>query len=109
MTDDTLLLIGSLSNDLFRIATLTERGSTSSAERFLQEAKKWSRSLKNHVLKKYILNIVEEISSKADSTISMEDAEKYLMYGILLQNYTLYESLPYRSTNNRNDNRPKNI
>lgn len=45
--NETKLLVGSLSNDLFRVATLAQRG-------------------------------------------SLEAAERYLMYGVLLQNYTLH-------------------
>lgn len=84
------MLIGSLSNDLFRVASLSQRGSSQAAQKFLIEAKRWALPLKNHTTPKYISNIVRDISSRTDSDISLASAEKYLMYGILLQNYTLH-------------------
>ena len=86
---DTRLLIGSLSNDLFRVASLTQRGSNQAATRFLQEAKRWSTTLKKHKLPSYIMKITEEISSYKKN-IDIVSAEKFLMYGILLQNYALH-------------------
>lgn len=87
--NDTLLLVGSLSNDLFRVATLAQRGSTRSAVRFLHEAKRWSVPLENAAEARYIRKIAAEVSLQTDE-ISMELAERYLMYGVLLQNYALH-------------------
>jgi len=89
--NETQMLIGSLSNDLFRIANLTQRGSRKAAIRFLKESKRWSGQLqtKNN-LARYIKNIVVDISSRSESDINEELAERYLMYGILLQNYALH-------------------
>ncbi|MBU0978483.1 MAG: hypothetical protein ABIJ03_00660 [Patescibacteria group bacterium] len=86
---DTQLLVGSLSSDLFRVASLTQRGSTKAASRFLLEAKRWSEPLQKLNIAPYILNIAQDISSRDVADISMETAEKYLMYGVLLQNYAL--------------------
>jgi hypothetical protein len=88
--DDTKMLIGSLSNDLIRVASLSQRGSNQAAQKFLIEAKRWALPLKNHTTPSYISNIVREISNRDDSDISIESAERFLMYGILLQNYTLH-------------------
>jgi len=85
---DTKMLIGSLSNDLLRVASLTQRGSDKAAQKFLLESKKWSRNLANKNLKNYIKKIILEINSD-DQTISIEKAEKYLMFSVLLQNYSL--------------------
>ena len=87
---ETKMLLGSLSNDLFRVANLAQRGSTQAAQRFLLEAKRWTGSLQTHNNPQYIANIINDISNRADSDISLESAEQYLMYGILLQNYTLH-------------------
>lgn len=87
---DVQLLAGSLSNDLFRVAALTQRGSTKAASRFLQEAKKWSKDLEMLPTKTYIKEIARDVSSETESEISEAQAEKYLMYGVLLQNYTLH-------------------
>jgi len=89
-TQDTLLLIGSLSNDLFRVSSLTQRGSTKAASRFLLEAKHWSNSIQNHKVPHYIKSIVEQVSDDKEEHINMETAEKYLMYAVLLQNYSLH-------------------
>ncbi|KXK08920.1 MAG: hypothetical protein UZ21_OP11001000479 [Microgenomates bacterium OLB22] len=90
MTDDTKNAYSSLSNDLFRVASLSQRGSHQAAQKFLIEAKRWALPLKNHVTPNYISNIVRDVSSRTDSDISLASAEQYLMYGILLQNYTLH-------------------
>ena len=85
----TILLVGSLSNDLFRVAKLAQRNSKKAACRFLQEAKRWSAQLENdHHTADYIAKVVKDISSRSENDISPESAETYLMYGILLQNYT---------------------
>lgn len=87
---DTKLLAGSLSNDLFRVANLYQRGSTQAAKRFLKEAKRWSLQLKDSNCEAYIINIAEDISNRDKDDISEKTAELYLMYGILLQNYCLH-------------------
>jgi len=86
---ETQLLVGSLSNDLFRRASLTQRGSTEAAQRFMNEAKRWSVQLQQRDIAEYIKKIANEISDQAGG-ITIELAETYLMYGILLQNYTLH-------------------
>lgn len=91
--NDMRLLIGSLSNDLFRIATLQQRGSEKAAQRFLQEAKKWAQPLSIQAKKKYIRTIATEIVHAEPGRLSLEKAELYLMYGILLQNYALHYEL----------------
>lgn len=90
--NETNLLIGSLSNDLFRVANLTYRGSQKGAERFLVEAKRWSSQLQHKEIKNYIKKIVDDINSE-NNKITLENAEKFLMYGVLLQNYALHNQL----------------
>jgi hypothetical protein len=87
---DLKLLVGSLSNDLFRVASLTQRGSKKAAIRFLKEAKRWSLPLQQHEAAEYIVKIAKDISDKTDDDISQSEAEKYLMHGVLLQNYALH-------------------
>jgi len=89
---ETQILIGSLSNDLFRVANSTQRGSTQAAVRFVQESKRWATPLQRKKVAKYIKKIAQEISSRKDGTVSMQEAERYLVYGILLQNYALHHS-----------------
>ena len=81
-------LVGSLSNDLFRISSLTHRGSKKASAIFVQESKRWSVPLQNHQVPDYIKNIARDVSG-ASNEVSMEQAEKYLMYAVLLQNYSL--------------------
>ena len=87
MTENKLL-IGSLSNDLLRTANLIQRGSNLAAQKFLLEAKKWANQLSNYSQKKYIQNIIQDVRSETE--LSMKQAEKFLMYSILLQNYALH-------------------
>ena len=84
------MLIGSLSNDLYRVANLIQKGSYGAADRFLLESKKWTNKLKDYELRGYIKKIIKDLNSKDSNTISMENAEKLLMYSILLQNYSLH-------------------
>ena len=84
------LLAGSLSNDLFRVASLTQRGSMKAALRFLKEAKRWSSPLQQQAAAEYIVKIAKDVSDKTPNDISLSEAEKYLMCGVLLQNYALH-------------------
>ncbi|MFH1243973.1 MAG: hypothetical protein V1487_00140 [bacterium] len=88
--NDANLLIGALSNDLFRVATLVQRGSTEGATCFLIEAKRWTQTLQKMKMVEYIQQIVNDIDTVKLEPISLAMAEKLLMYGVLLQNYTLY-------------------
>ena len=86
----TKLLIGSLSSDLYRIASLTQRGSYVAADKFLVEAKRWSDNLSGVKLKRYIRKIIDDVQKRDDYNHSLAQAEMYLMYSILLQNYALH-------------------
>jgi hypothetical protein len=86
----TQLLIGSLSNDLYRVANCRVNGSKESAIRFAKEAKRWAVPLQNQNVADHIKKIAKEISSANSKSISLKKAENYLMYSILLQNYVLH-------------------
>ncbi len=88
--NDTYQLIGALSNDLMRVASLSHSGSIVGAQRFLLEAKRWAEPLKDLPIAPHIRNIAQHISDKNDGLISQKEAELYLMYGVLLQNYALH-------------------
>jgi len=90
MTSDTRLLVGSLSNDLLRVANLTQRGSTAAAQRFLVEAKRWAELLQDSKESEHIQKIALDVCGEDEATISLETAEKYLMYSVLLQNYAVH-------------------
>ena len=89
MTNETKLLIGSLSNDLYRTANLAFNKSNKAATRFFMESKKWAFQIKGTDVKSYIAKIVEDVKNRKDEDTSIESSETYLMYSILLQNYTL--------------------
>jgi hypothetical protein len=87
---DVQLLVGSLSNDLFRVASLSQRGSTKAALRFLSEAKRWAKPLQKQEVADYIVKIARDVVDADTNKISPEEAERHLMYGVLLQNYALH-------------------
>jgi hypothetical protein len=87
---NTQMLVGSLSNDMFRVASLAQRGSHKAASRFLSEAQRWSKDLQNDNVADYIVKLSADISSRDITDISLSSAERYLMYGVLLQNYALH-------------------
>lgn len=89
--NDIRLLVGSLSNDLYRVASLGQRGATAGALRFLKEAKRWSKPLETSNTASYIKEIAAEISAKECQTISEAQAERFLMQSILLQNYAKHK------------------
>jgi cell division septal protein FtsQ len=87
---DKKMLIGSLSNDLYRIAGLIQRGSTKAAIRFWKESQQWSKELSEHNLKDYISSIIDDLNNTNKLELSESEAEKMLMYSVLLQNYALH-------------------
>lgn len=88
MTDQKLL-IGSLSNDLMRVATLTQRGSLKAAAKFLDQAKKWCLELSLNPDKPYIKKIINEVVLLKSDHLDEAQAERFLTYSILLQNHSL--------------------
>lgn len=95
MDNKTLLLVGSLSNDLFRVANLTQRGNHKGAGRFMLEAKRWAKPLRSEPVKPYIQTIAANIADEPKANITLARAETYLMYGVLLQNYALHNLTKY--------------
>ena len=86
----TKLFIGSLSNDLLRVATMIYKKS-SGAEIFFREMFRWIDALKTTPVKPYIRKILEELQSQRNNKVlTHERAETYLMYSVLLQNYALH-------------------
>lgn len=86
----TRLLIGSLSNDLSRVAAMIYRKS-SGAETFFHEMFRWIKEIDPTTVKPYIQSILEDLQShEGHLQNTQERAETYLMYSILLQNYSLH-------------------
>ena len=88
--NDAQLLIGSLSNDLFRVSILTQRGSIEATTRFLQEAKRWVGPLQLIPIADYIKDIARDIEVTKVGPVSQVQAERFLMYDVLLQNNALH-------------------
>ena len=87
---ETKVLIGSLSNDLSRVATMIFRKS-SSAETFFHEMFRWVNKLDTDSVKPYIQTILKDLKShELHPQYTQERAETYLMYSIILQNYSLH-------------------
>ncbi len=87
---ETKMLIGSLSNDLSRVANMMYRKS-SSAETFFREMYRWIKALETAPVKPYIQYILKDLKShEYHPQYSQERAETYLMYSIILQNYSLH-------------------
>ncbi len=87
---ETKILIGSLSNDLARVATMIYRKS-SGAEIFFREMFRWVNKLDTNSVKPYIQTILSDIKSHEKyPQLSHERAETYLMYSTILQNYSLH-------------------
>ena len=87
---NTKLLLGSLSNDLYRVACLTQRGSIKAAEKFWSQASRWTNELDHAQVKPYIKKIIHNVKLLLGSnSLTIESAERFLMYSILLQNYAL--------------------
>lgn len=83
----TTQLVGALSNDLFRVASLTQRGSEVAAARFFQEAQARSHELQDHQLPPYLEKVITDVARREPTDLSIISAERYLMYGVQLQNF----------------------
>lgn len=87
---ETKMLIGSLSNDLLRVATMIH-GKSPAADVFFREIFRWLKALDKAAVKPYIKAILADLQShKGNPQYTDECAETYLMYSVLLQNYALH-------------------
>ena len=83
------ILLGSLSQDLFRIANFIQTGSVRSALRFWQEANRWLAHLQKESNlagnPAYLTKILKDIANTDFDPTSLEQGEKLLTYGVILQ------------------------
>lgn len=86
----TKLLIGSLSNDLYRVATLSQRGSHPAASTFFVQAQRWCSELVAHPVSPSTKRIVTAVKNTPKTTFTLAQAEEFLLYSILLQNRALH-------------------
>ena len=83
------LLIGSLSNDLYRVAALSHCGSLKAANKFYLSAQNWLKGLQTQENKPYIEKIIQNLQKDTFKLGDLEQAEKYLTYSIVLANYSM--------------------
>ena len=87
---NTINALGALSNDLYRVAILLNRGSLEGARRFRMESNKRLSEVKMDGLKPYLKKIVDQIKHvNSYPDIDPYYADDYLMYSIQLQNYVV--------------------
>ena len=79
------ILLGSLSQDLFRIANFIASGSVKAAERFWDESQKWIKELKKYNHPAYLTKILHKLQKMKLDTKSMEQGELFLTYGVIIQ------------------------
>ena len=70
---------------------LSDIGSIKAAEVFWRQSDRWIKDLENAQVEGYIKKIIFDVKSMLNSKLlTIETAERYLMYSILLQNYVLH-------------------
>ena len=74
----------SLASDLRRVALGLQRGSTTMANRFAQEALRRRNEVEISSVDEYIKKLLRQLDK------AMEDPEDALMYSSILQNYALH-------------------
>lgn len=78
---NTIFILESLASDLKRVALGLHRGSTTMANRFLEEALKRKTEVNFSTIDEYMQKLLNNLDEK----INADDA---LMYSTLIQNYT---------------------
>lgn len=81
------IILSSMAMDFKRVALGYYRGSYLMADRFLREALKRKNELDQKTIKPYLLNILNEMEKYLGTKNDQEKAERFLMYGTLVQNY----------------------
>ncbi len=84
------VLLGSLSQDLFRIANFIQTGSEKSAQRFWQEAIRWVEDLKKNKKPAYLDRVLDRISEIELNPSSIEQGEEILTYGVITQSLAIH-------------------
>jgi hypothetical protein len=84
------ILLGSLSQDLFRISNFIQTGSVKSAERFWRETKRWIEALEKENNPFYLKNILHKLSHLSLNPTSLEHGELILTYGVITQSVAVH-------------------
>ncbi len=86
---DSQIILSSLALDLKRVALGYQRGSTTMADRFLDEALLRTKEAQALPLKPYIKNLLIKLSQMKSEPDEKQKAEDALMYSTLFQNASL--------------------
>ncbi len=81
------IALESMSMDLLRVALGVHRGSYKMASRFFTEALKRNSEIDNKNLRPYFVRLLHKISTHREDDLK-NSAEDFLMYSVLVQNYT---------------------
>ncbi len=81
------IALESMSMDLLRVALGLQRGSYKMASRFLEEAVKRNSEIDSKTLRPYIIKILHKVTTYNKNNLK-DSAEDFLMYSVLIQNYT---------------------
>ncbi len=88
------ILLGSLSQDLFRIANFIASGSVKAAERFWVESRKWLLALEKYEQPDYLAKILQRLRQMEFEVESREQAELILTYGVIIQSLVCHKKTP---------------
>ena len=81
------MLLAALSQDLYRIAESSHRGSKKVVEVFTKEALKTKDEVNIEEVEPYIKVLLDKLESTLSQSDEKQKAEDALMYSTLLQNY----------------------
>ena len=87
--NNTKIVLSALALDLKRVSLGLYRGSSSMADRFMQEALKRKNELDINSLKPYMQKLITEMEDSLKGTDNQKKAEDCLMYSTLFQNAAL--------------------
>ena len=86
MTENNILAIGSIAQDLKRVASFIGRDSVAGAYRFLQEAKNRISDINTAKLPVYVITYIKAVERLDEKDEPRELAEQALTIGCILQN-----------------------
>lgn len=81
------MLLAALSQDLYRVAESSHRGSQKVAEVFIKEALKTKEEVDIETVKPYVKVLLQKLEDTLYQSDQKQKAEDALMYSTLFQNY----------------------
>ena len=89
----TQIALSSLALDLKRVALVYHRGSTTMADRFLEEALNRKKEIDTSSIKPYLQKILLKIEDISFENENLRKAEDALLYSIIFQNAAVANKL----------------